>query len=106
MFMGTPNFTEKAKRVLASAKREAMEFGHDYISTEHLILAMTQVSDSMAVMILTNLGVDITELRAEIEKGAFKGSYEENLRPGASPFRIGKKSYKQCYRGVKKAWAG
>ena len=88
MFMGTPNFTEKAKRVLASAKREAMEFGHDYISTEHLILAMTQVSDSMAVMILTNLGVDITELRAEIEKGLSRGpmrkTYAQELPLSAS----------------------
>ncbi len=73
MFMGTPNFTDKARRVLMSARREAMEFGHDYISAEHLLLAITQVSDSMAVLILTNLGVDIMDLRMEIEKGLSRG---------------------------------
>ncbi|MEO0168467.1 MAG: ATP-dependent Clp protease ATP-binding subunit, partial [candidate division WOR-3 bacterium] len=91
MFMGTPNFTDKARRVLMSARREAMEFGHDYISAEHLILAMTQVSDSMAVLILTNLGVDIMDLRTEIEKGLSRGpmrrTYAQDIPLSASAKR-------------------
>ncbi len=73
MFMGTPNFTEKARRLLMMARREAMDFSHDYISAEHLLLALTQITDSMAVLILTNLGIDTMELRAEVEKNLSKG---------------------------------
>ncbi|NPB04474.1 MAG: ATP-dependent Clp protease ATP-binding subunit [Thermotogae bacterium] len=73
MFMGTPNFTDKARRLLMVARQEAMNFNHDYMSAEHMLLATTRLKESMAYVILTNFGVDLDELREELERGLTRG---------------------------------
>ncbi|NPA79741.1 MAG: ATP-dependent Clp protease ATP-binding subunit [Thermotogae bacterium] len=71
--MGSPSFTDKARRLLMVARQEAMNFNHDYMSAEHLLLAITRIKECMASTILTNFGVDLNELREEIERGLTKG---------------------------------
>ena len=61
----TFTFTRRSKRVLESARGEALQLGHDYIGTEHLLLGLLRQSDSIAVRVLSNLEVDPDEVRQE-----------------------------------------
>ena len=78
MFMGSPSFTDKARRLLMIARQEAMSFNHDYMSAEHFLLAITRLKECMASTILTNFGVDLDELREEITRGLTKGPKRRN----------------------------
>jgi prophage maintenance system killer protein len=51
-------FTPRAKRVLELALREALELGHNYIGTEHLLLGLLREKHGIAARLLTSLGAD------------------------------------------------
>jgi ATP-dependent Clp protease ATP-binding subunit ClpC len=51
-------FTERARRVLTLAQQEAQRFNHNYIGTEHLLLALALERDGVAATVLANLGVE------------------------------------------------
>ena len=55
---GSPPFTPRAKKVLELSLREALQLGHNYIGTEHMLLAMLGDTDSPAERILRDAGVD------------------------------------------------
>jgi ATP-dependent Clp protease ATP-binding subunit ClpC len=59
-------FTARAKKVLEMSLREALQLGHDYIGTEHLLLGMIRDGDGMAAQILTGLGADLNRMRAQV----------------------------------------
>ena len=61
-------FTEKAKRVLATAQEEATTMGHDVIGTEHILLGLMRVEDGGASRALANVGIDLETLRERIEE--------------------------------------
>lgn len=61
-----PKFTKQAKRVLATALREALRLGHNYIGTEHEVLALLAVGEGTAYEVLTKLGVTYDHLRAAV----------------------------------------
>ncbi len=61
-------FTARAKRTLALAQQEAVHLNHDYVGTEHLLLALTIDGASMAAQILTAMGVSEEELRAKVSE--------------------------------------
>lgn len=61
-------FTPRTKRVLELSFREARRMGHNYIGTEHLLMGIMREGESVAVRILTNLGVDPQKLFSEIVK--------------------------------------
>ncbi len=92
MFMGSPSFTDKARRLLMIARQEAMNFNHDYMSAEHFLLAITRLKDCMASTILTNFGVDLEELRDEIERGLTRGpkrrAYAQEIPLSATAKRV------------------
>jgi ATP-dependent Clp protease ATP-binding subunit ClpC len=75
MFLNNERFTDKAKRALLSAREEALRFGNEYIGTEHLLLGILNVGDSIAISALTNLGVDIEELRIAVEHSIHRGEF-------------------------------
>ena len=50
-------FTHKAQEALNAALRSAQELGHGYIGTEHILLGLTQVEDSVATQVLAAEGV-------------------------------------------------
>lgn len=52
-------FTEKARDALNSALELAREMGHTYVGTEHILLGLLSVEDSIANRILTSRGVDL-----------------------------------------------
>ena len=61
-------FTERAKKVLGLARKEAQELNHDYIGTEHLLLGLIREGGGVAANVLRNLGVDIQRIREEISR--------------------------------------
>jgi ATP-dependent Clp protease ATP-binding subunit ClpA len=56
-------FTDRARNVLRLAQEEAQRFGHSHIGTEHLLLGLVRQDESMAVVVLRNLGVDPPSVR-------------------------------------------
>ena len=58
--------TPRAERVMKYAKEEAKTLGHDYIGTEHLLLALTRETEGVGAQALAGLGVDKTQIRADI----------------------------------------
>ncbi|MEO8953019.1 MAG: Clp protease N-terminal domain-containing protein [Ktedonobacteraceae bacterium] len=60
-------FTERARKVLQYAQEEAQRFQHNYIGTEHLLLGLLRVEDSVAAKVLANLGVEILKARGAVE---------------------------------------
>jgi hypothetical protein len=59
-------FTPQAKRALERALREAMQLGHDYIGTEHILLGLVRDADDQAAEILSALGADQAAIRARV----------------------------------------
>jgi len=60
-------FSERARRVLSLAQEEAQRFNHGYIGTEHILLGLIRESDGVAARILSNLGVELSKVRAAVE---------------------------------------
>ena len=56
-------FTPKAKRLFEQAFKEASQLGHNYIGTEHLLLAITQDGEGVAARVMETLDVDLAEVR-------------------------------------------
>ncbi|MDY0356554.1 MAG: Clp protease N-terminal domain-containing protein [Sedimentisphaerales bacterium] len=56
----------RAERVVQHAVEEAKSLGHDYIGTEHLLLALMREPDSVAAQVLADLGITHARLRAEV----------------------------------------
>ncbi|HEX4905703.1 MAG TPA: Clp protease N-terminal domain-containing protein [Acidimicrobiales bacterium] len=59
-------FTPKAKQVIEGALAEALTLGHNYVGTEHLLLALYRVPDGLAATILGGLGITHERVRADI----------------------------------------
>jgi ATP-dependent Clp protease ATP-binding subunit ClpC len=66
-------FTDRARKVMALARKEAQRFNHDFIGTEHILLGLIQEGSGVAANVLKNLGVEINRIRAEIEKNVQTG---------------------------------
>jgi hypothetical protein len=56
-------FTPRAKNLLVRSKREARQLGHNYVSTEHLLLGLLREEDGVGMRVLENLDVDSQKLR-------------------------------------------
>jgi ATP-dependent Clp protease ATP-binding subunit ClpC len=56
-------FTPRAKQVLELALREAMDVGHNYIGTEHILLGLVREDEDIAVGILLDFGADSETIR-------------------------------------------
>ena len=61
-------FTENARKAIEYAREEAARLRHDYIGTEHLLLGLLRLGEGTAVKIITNLGLDLNDLKASIEE--------------------------------------
>jgi ATP-dependent Clp protease ATP-binding subunit ClpC len=58
-------FTEAARRLLSDARAESDRLRHEYIGTEHVVLALAQDADTIAL--LTRLGIDPEHVRASLD---------------------------------------
>jgi ATP-dependent Clp protease ATP-binding subunit ClpC len=59
-------FTPRSKKVLELGLREAMQLGHNYIGTEHLLLGLVREGEGVAAVVLSNLDVDPGTIRREV----------------------------------------
>ena len=73
------NFSPRVKDVISFSREEALRLGHDYIGTEHFLLGMIREGDGVAIKILSNLEVDLVELRKLIENSV--RSVEKTNKP-------------------------
>jgi ATP-dependent Clp protease ATP-binding subunit ClpC len=67
------NFTERVRKVLAMAREEAVRLRHEYVGTEHMLLALIRENEGVAAAVLQNLGVDADELRQRIDEVVKRG---------------------------------
>jgi ATP-dependent Clp protease ATP-binding subunit ClpC len=59
-------FTPRAKKVLELSLREALQLGHSYIGTEHLLLGLIREGEGVAAQVLTKLGADTNRVRQQV----------------------------------------
>jgi ribosomal protein S18 acetylase RimI-like enzyme len=59
-------FTPRAKKVLELSLREALQLGHNYIGTEHLLLGLVREGEGVAAQVLRNLGVELEDVRTVV----------------------------------------
>ncbi|MCA8952604.1 MAG: dipeptidase PepE [Planctomycetes bacterium] len=73
-------FSERNKKILSAARLAAVRLQHDYIGSEHILLAILESEDSTARGLLERMGVDIAAMHADFERG---------LTPGPKPVEAG-----------------
>jgi ATP-dependent Clp protease ATP-binding subunit ClpC len=59
-------FTPRAKKVLELSLREALQLGHTYIGTEHILLGLIHEGEGVAAQVLIGLGVDLNRARQQV----------------------------------------
>jgi ATP-dependent Clp protease ATP-binding subunit ClpC len=59
-------FTPRAKKVLELSLREALQLGHNYIGTEHILLGLIREGDGVAAQVLQKLGADLNRVRQQV----------------------------------------
>ena len=64
---GFANFTPRAQRVIQLARREADNFNHPYVGTEHLLLGIIREGEGIAANVLRRLGIEFDRIQKEIE---------------------------------------
>ena len=60
-------FTDRAKRILFLAREEARRMQHDYVGTEHILLAIIREGEGVATAVLLNLGITTEPLKRRVE---------------------------------------
>jgi Clp amino terminal domain, pathogenicity island component len=59
-------FTPRAKKVLELSLREAIQLGHNYIGTEHILLGLIREGEGVAAQVLVKLGADLNRVRQQV----------------------------------------
>jgi ATP-dependent Clp protease ATP-binding subunit ClpC len=81
------NFTDQFRKVLAMACEEAIRLRHDYVGTEHILLGLVRERKSVAVAVLTNLSVDLEQVRKLVKEAVPPGKVTIVL--GETPYNSG-----------------
>lgn len=81
-------FTPRAKKVLELALREALQLGHKYIGTEHILLGLIREGEGVAAQVLVKLGADLSRVRQQVIQllSGYEGNEEEG---GGEPAAAG-----------------
>ena len=74
-------FTPRAKKVLELSLREALQLGHNYIGTEHILLGLIREGEGVAAQVLLNLGADLEKVRSAVIQ-LLSGHYGKPDEPG------------------------
>ncbi len=67
-------FSQRVKDVINFSREEALRLGHDYIGTEHLLLGIIREGEGTAIRILNTLGIEMPDLRKDIENATRSGA--------------------------------
>ena len=76
-------FTPRAKKVLELSLREALQLGHNYIGTEHILLGLIHEGEGVAAKALESLGISLEAVRGQVEEMIGRGGSPLN---GYIPF--------------------
>jgi ATP-dependent Clp protease ATP-binding subunit ClpC len=73
-------FTPRAKKVLELSLREALQLGHNYIGTEHILLGLIREGEGVAAQVLVKLGADLNRVRQQVIQlvSGFQGKESES----------------------------
>ncbi|WP_456696971.1 ATP-dependent Clp protease ATP-binding subunit [Aeromicrobium sp. P5_D10] len=73
-------FTPRAKKVLELSLREALQLGHNYIGTEHILLGLIREGEGVAAQVLVKLGADLNRVRQQVIQlvSGFQGKEAES----------------------------
>ena len=83
-------FTPRAKKVLELSLREALQLGHNYIGTEHLLLGLIREGEGVAAQVLVKLGADLNGTRAKVIE--LLNGYAQAAREKADRLPVDEKS--------------
>src|ERR1700712_4108465 len=75
------NFTERVRKVLAMARKEAARLHHEYVGTEHILLGLIREGEGVAATVLQNLSVELDEIQQKIEETVKKGKAAQTTGP-------------------------
>ncbi|MEV6891182.1 ATP-dependent Clp protease ATP-binding subunit [Kribbella sp. NPDC051137] len=76
-------FTPRAKKVLELSLREALQLGHNYIGTEHILLGLIREGEGVAAQVLVKLGADLNKVRQQVIQLLSGYQGKETTAPGA-----------------------
>ncbi len=78
-------FTPRAKKVLELSLREALQLGHNYIGTEHILLGLIREGEGVAAQVLVKLGADLNRVRQQVIQLLSGYQGKEPAAAGAGP---------------------
>src|SRR5881296_1068542 len=80
-------FTPRAKKVLELSLREALQLGHNYIGTEHILLGLIREGEGVAAQVLVKLGADLNRVRQQVIQllSGYSGGKEAGQQGEATP---------------------
>jgi ATP-dependent Clp protease ATP-binding subunit ClpC len=83
---GSPPFTPRAKKVLELSLREALQLGHNYIGTEHMLLGLVREGEGVAAQVLMSLGADLPKVRQQViqQLSGYQGREAASTSSGGS----------------------
>ncbi|WP_413354900.1 ATP-dependent Clp protease ATP-binding subunit [Microbacterium sp. 1P06AB] len=78
-------FTPRAKKVLELSLREALQLGHNYIGTEHILLGLIREGEGVAAQVLVKLGADLNKVRQQVIQllSGYQGKEPAGVSAGA-----------------------
>ena len=95
-------FTPRAKKVLEMSLREALQLGHNYIGTEHILLGLIREGEGVAAQMLVKLGADLSRVRQQVVSmmSGYSGpdASERDLGPDVWPTVIGEERWLAAQR--------
>src|SRR5499426_3167287 len=78
-------FTPRAKKVLELSLREALQLGHNYIGTEHILLGLIREGEGVAAQVLVKLGADLNRVRQQVIQLLSGYSQGKETAPAGGP---------------------
>ena len=82
-------FTPRAKKVLELSLREALQLGHNYIGTEHILLGLIREGEGVAAQVLVKLGADLNRVRQQVIQLLSGYQGKEQVQVGANETAAG-----------------
>jgi len=84
-------FTPRAKKVLELSLREALQLGHNYIGTEHILLGLIREGEGVAAQVLVKLGADLSRVRQQVIQllSGYSGPSSQGSPPGEGGGKAG-----------------